>query len=222
MQVAAATDCVILLHGMGRSSASMKQIETALHGEGYVVINVDYPSTAHSIEFLSTNFVPPAITQCQSSGADTINFVTHSLGGILVRYLLQNYHIEGLGKIIMLSPPNHGSEVADALKDWAPYNWAMGPPGQQLGTGADDLAKSLKPIPGDIGIITGEVSYDPWFSGILPGQDDGKVTVESAKLDEMKDFLIVESGHTFIMNSDSVIAQILYFLNNGHFDRALN
>jgi triacylglycerol lipase len=214
-------DCVILLHGMGRSDDSMKVIEQALMDNDYQVVNVDYPSTDYPIEQLATQYIPPVIKLCEAMGSGKIHFVTHSLGGILVRYLLQDHHIKNLGRIVMLSPPNQGSEVADQLTGWKPYYWIMGPPGQQLGTGKEGIPKSLKPIPGEIGIITGNVSYDPWFSGIIPGEDDGKVAVESAKLAEMKDFLVVDSSHAFIMKSDKVIEQILYFLKKGHFDRSI-
>ena len=216
----AAKECVILLHGMGRSSDSMQQIESALLAESYIVVNVDYPSTQYTIQSLAKKFIPPAIRQCELAGSDTFNFVTHSLGAILLRYLLQDYSIKGLGKIVMLSPPNQGSEVADTLVGWAPYFWIMGPAGQQLGAGEGGLPKSLKPVDGTIGIITGDVSYDPWFSTILPGADDGKVSVESARLAEMQDFLVVDSAHAFIMKNDRVIAQILLFLKNGRFDHA--
>ena len=72
---------------------------------------------------------------------------------------------------------------------------------------------------GEIGIITGDNSSDPWFSPVIPGEDDGKVSVESAKLDEMSDFITVHNGHTFIMRDDSVINQILYFLKHGNFNK---
>ncbi len=93
----------------------------------------------------------------------------------------------------------------------------MGPAGQQLGTGSDSLPKNLKRIQGTIGIITGKKSSDPWFSPIIPGKDDGKVSVESAKLEEMSDFLVVESGHTFIMRKKFVLKQIIHFLKKGIF-----
>lgn len=212
-------DCVILLHGMGRSNDSMTEIEEVLVANDYRVINVDYPSTDYPIEHLAREYIPPVVKLCEAGGSQRIHFVTHSLGGILVRYLLQEHQIRGLDKIVMLSPPNQGSEVADQLKGWKPYSWVMGPPGQQLGTGEDGIPRKLQPIPGEIGIITGNASLDPWFSVILPGEDDGKVTVKSAQLEEMKDFMVVDSGHAFIMKNDKVINQILYFLKNGHFDK---
>ena len=115
--------------------------------------------------------------------------------------------------------PNKGSEVADYLKDTKLYQWVTGPAGQQLGTNSDSLPNRLEAIDATIGVITGKNTSDPWFSPLIPGKDDGKVSVESAKLDEMSDFLVVESGHTFIMRNRLVINQIKYFLKNGKFNK---
>jgi len=93
----------------------------------------------------------------------------------------------------------------------------MGPAGQQLSTQNSSKPNTLKPIPGIIGIIAGSVTSDPWFAWMFDGPNDGKVSVQSARLDEMADFLVVEHGHTFIMNNDDVIEQVLYFLKHGKF-----
>jgi len=212
-------ECVIVLHGMGRTRMSMVPIEDALTEEGYRVWNASYPSRSAPIETLAVDAINKGLAYCRQPASRKIHFVTHSLGGILVRYYLQDHDINELGRIVMLSPPNHGSEVVDALHDNYFYQAAMGPAGLQIGTGKHSLPNGLQPVPGDIGIITGNSTSDPWFSPIIPGDDDGKVSVERAKLDEMDDFLVVENGHTFIMRDDVVIRQVLYFLKNGTFDR---
>ncbi len=211
--------CVIVLHGLGRTASSMGRIEEALARENYLVWNESYPSTSHSIEQLSAATVRQGLEYCEQNQAQTVNFVTHSLGGILVRQYLQHHTISNLGRVVMLSPPNHGSEVADLLKNYTIFQIALGPAGQQLGTDKDSLTGKLEPVKGEIGIITGVSSSDPWFSPVIPGDDDGKVSVESAKLDEMSDFLTVPNGHTFIMRDESVIEQVLFFLDNGTFNR---
>ena len=211
--------CVILLHGLGRTKHSMEEIEKTLSRNGYRVWNETYPSTKEKIETLAVSHIGTGLSYCNGSGPLKIHFVTHSLGGILVRFYLQDRNVPNLGNIVMLSPPNKGSEAADYLKDTFLYQIITGPAGQQLGTGPDSIPKKINAIEGTIGIISGEKSYDPWFSVIIPGKDDGKVSVESAKLDEMSDFLVVESGHTFIMRDKSVISQILFFLENGKFQR---
>lgn len=212
-------ECVIVLHGMGRTKYAMRKVEKELRGEGYTVWNQSYPSTKKSIEDLASEHIAKGLKVCRRAGARKIHFVTHSLGGILVRYYLQDNTIKNLDKIVMLSPPNKGSEIADNLRDLKVYQWMMGPAGQQLETDAKSLSNKLDKIDATVGIITGKSSSDPWFSPFIPGEDDGKVSVQSAQLEEMTDFLVVEAGHTFIMSNRSVLEQIRHFLEEGTFKR---
>lgn len=212
-------ECVIVLHGLGRTAWSMSRIEAALSDENYLVWNEGYPSTSDNIETLSNTTIKEGLKFCSVNNTSATHFVTHSLGGILVRQYLQHNTIENIGRIVMLSPPNQGSEVADLLNDYSLYQLVLGPAAGQLGTGEGSLIRQLKPVKGEIGIITGDNSSDPWFSPVIPGEDDGKVSVESAKLEEMSDFITVHNGHTFIMRDDSVINQILYFLKHGSFNK---
>lgn len=213
-------ECVIVLHGMGRTQSSMGRIENHLLQAGYTVWNESYASTSENLTVLADAAVGSGIKYCNARKAQKIHLVTHSLGGILVRIYLQDKHIENLGRIVMLAPPNHGSEIAELLKEYSVYEMAMGPAGQALGTGPDSVPNQLQPIEGEIGVIAGNFTSDPWFSPLIPGEDDGKVSVERAKLKEMKDFLVVDSGHTFIMRNDAVIDQVIMFLRHGMFDHA--
>ncbi len=212
-------ECVILLHGMGRTKNSMNRIEKSLAQDNYIVWNESYPSRSECIEKLAIDHIEKGLESCKKAKAETIHFVTHSLGGIMVRYYLQEHKIDNLGKIVMLSPPNKGSEVADFLKDVFIYKLVMGPAGQQLGTDPESLPNSMGSIEANLGIITGNKTLDPWFSPLIPGADDGKVSVESAKLEEMSDFIVVESAHAFIMRNVLVIDQIKYFLEHGKFKK---
>ncbi len=212
-------ECVIVIHGMGRTKKSMNRIEKSLVKNNYTVWNESYPSRSESIEKLAVEHIEKGLAFCNKAKAETIHFVTHSLGGIMVRYYLQEHKIDNLGKIVMLSPPNKGSEVADFLKDVYMYKLTMGPAGQQLGTGPNSLPKTMRPIGANVGIITGNKTLDPWFSPLIPGADDGKVSVESAKLDEMSDFMVVESTHAFIMKNALVIDEIKYFVKHGVFEK---
>lgn len=210
--------CAILLHGLGRSSWSMNKIARALRKNGYVVWNESYPSTKKSIAELAP-VIKEALAFCEEENIPEVYVVTHSLGGILARFYLQNEVPPALKKIVMLAPPNKGSEVADAYKEWLWYQWFTGPAGQELGTDAASIPNTLQPISIPVGVIAGTVSSDPWFSGLFNGDNDGKVSVESAQLAEMTDFITVQSGHTFIMRSDIVIEQILYFFENTSFKK---
>ncbi len=209
---------VILLHGLGRTSRSMNKIAAALSRAGYRAINIDYPSTRQKIRSLVKDFVNPAVAYCLQQGAPKIHIVSHSMGGILIRDYLQRSALPQGSRIVMLSPPNHGSEVAEYLKRFWVFRWLLGPAAQQLGNHIDSVPNTLNPIAYELGILTGNKSSDPWFAWLMPGPNDGKVCVESAKLPEMTDFRVVDCGHTMIMRSRTVIKQILTFLRLGRFE----
>jgi triacylglycerol lipase len=210
--------CAILLHGMGRSSWSMNKMAKSLRKKEYVVWNESYPSTEKSIAELS-KVIDQAIMFCDEEQATDIYFVTHSLGGILVRYYFQDKNPINVKGVVMLAPPNKGSEVADAYKDWKWYQWFTGPAGQELGTDAASVPNMLSPISVPVGVIAGTATSDPWFSGLFSGPNDGKVSVYSAQIPEMVDFMTVDSGHTFIMKSKTVIENVLYFFDNRSFKK---
>jgi len=210
--------CVILLHGMGRTHRSMATMASHLADKGYRVVNQDYPSTQATIETLSRSIVAETVQNCQSEHPSApVHFVTHSLGGILVRQYLQAHRLPPGSRVVMLSPPNQGSEIADLLMDNFLYRWIMGPAGQQLGTTAASVPNRLGPVDVPVGIIAGDSTLEPWFSSRVPGPDDGKVSVERARLKEMADFLVVHKSHGFIMNDPEVIAQTIHFLEHGVF-----
>jgi hypothetical protein len=214
---ASANDCVVLLHGLGRTSYSMHTLEKELAKEGYLVVNDGYPSRKENINEL-TRFVGEGITQCKKRGAGNIHFVTHSLGGILVRNYFQTNVVSEAGRVVMLGPPNHGSEVVDKYKNKWWFRIFTGPAGQELGTGLNSIPNRLRPIPLGIGIIAGTESLDPWFSGVVHKPNDGKVSVSSTKLVEMKDFITVPHSHAFLCNSTAVIRQVKHFLSLGRFE----
>lgn len=210
--------CVILLHGLARTSSSMRKMGKALSKSGYLVRNTTYPSTEMPVDELAAKVIPAAIDSCTENGDRTINFVTHSMGGILIRYYLSSNEIENLGRVVMLSPPNQGSEVVDTLADVPGFMTFNGPAGQQLGTGDESVPSQLGPATFDVGIITGNRSINLFLSAMIPGADDGKVSIERARLEGMADFLVVPHSHPFIMKKDMVIRQVQYFLEHGRFE----
>lgn len=220
-QAVFASECVVLLHGLGRTPYSMWFLESRLETAGYVVWNEGYSSTEKTIEQL-VPVVGEAIADCKEKNASPIHFVTHSMGGILVRAYFQGRPLPQAGRVVMLAPPNHGSEVVDAYKDRWWFRKSTGPAGQQLGTGVESVPNKLAPVNLEIGVIAGTGNAEPWFSGLFPGDHDGKVSVQSAALAEMKDLLVVHSGHTFMMNSPRVIKQVQTFLRTGAFEKPLS
>jgi len=211
---------VILLHGLARSSSSMKKLERRLLKEGYAVVNYDYPSRTATVEKLAEWAITEALDLCeQQARVSRIHFITHSMGGILVRCYLADHDLPKLGRVVMLSPPNSGSEVIDKLSDVPGFRFINGLAGLQLGTRERDIPKKLGEANFELGVITGNRSMNPFLSLLIPGSNDGKVSLESARLDGMADFLVLPHTHPFIMRSDEAIAQSIYFLKHGRFQR---
>ena len=210
-------DTVVVLHGMGRTKLSMAPLANELRHQGFEVINFSYPSTRRSIAE-SSELLRRQIAAVSTTQNGRIHFVTHSLGGIVVRAMLKEYRPAKLGRVVMLSPPNQGSELADRLRSNFVYRLATGPAGQELGTNDASTPNTLGAVDFPLGVITGNRSLNPLFSAWIPGPDDGKVSVSRAPVDGMTDFLVVPHSHSFIMRSPQVGAQVVHFLRHGQFE----
>lgn len=215
--VAPAAGTVVLLHGLARSARSMRRMGGALTEAGYEVCNVDYPSTSLPIESLAEQHVLPAIRECVAAPAAPLHFVTHSMGGIIVRYIATLPDAPAIGRVVMLGPPNRGSEVVDRIGDWSAFDWLNGPAGQQLGTAPDSLPNRLGVAPFPVGIIAGRHTINWINSAMIPGSDDGKVAVNRARLAGMADFIVLPVTHPLMMRDGTVIAETLHFLRHGRF-----
>ena len=211
--------CVVLLHGLGRTRSSMNRLQKAFEREGYLTSNIGYPSRKYSIEQLAFDAIPEGINRCMDQGADRIHFVTHSMGGILLRYYLKQESIQGLGHTVMLAPPNQGSEIVDEVGHMGFYKFILGPAGLQLSARPDSIPNTLGPVDYSVGIIAGNRPsfFDSQFANTIPGIDDGKVSIKSARLEGMNDFIVVPYSHTMIMKGDEVIVQALQYIREGSF-----
>ena len=212
-----AESCVILLHGLARTAASMNKLMKQLQTSGFHVLNLDYPSRKKTVEILAENVITRGLAGCQRARAYPVNFVTHSLGGILVRQYYSQHSSVGLGRVVMLGPPNKGSEVVDAIKHLPGFELLNGPAGMQLGTGEFELPKSLCPVNFELGVIAGTQSINLILSLYLPNPDDGKVSMESTRVEGMCGFVALPVTHPFIMKNEQVIKETIAFLKTGRF-----
>ncbi len=214
----APTHCVVLLHGVGGFGLILKSLERGLEREGYVVANVSYPSLAEPIEELAVVAVEKGLDRCQAERLSRIHFVTHSMGGILVRQYLSTREIRGLERVVMLAPPNQGSQLADYVgasplkKVYEPEVLA------QLGTGEESVPRRLGPPDFELGVIAGTRNRRKLLPGTPDEPSDGVVAVKETQLPSMKDFLEIPVTHTTIVWNDEVRRQTVHFLRNGRFD----
>ncbi len=205
---------VILLHGLGRTRASMSKLAAYLNEcGGYNIFNISYASTRTKIAE-SAGALKQIIDHLD--GIEEINLVTHSLGGIVLRHYLSDMD-ERVQRFVMLAPPNHRSEMAQKMARVPLFKMIAGNAGQQLGRDWDKLAPHLATPRCDFGIIAGGAGNRRGYSPLLPGDNDGTVTVASTRLTGAADFRVVPVGHTFIVEDEAVLQSTLRFLQQGFF-----
>ena len=218
---AARADCVVLLHGLSRTDTSMRLMQEALEFHGYDVVNYNYPSNDAPIAAL-VEHVGHAVDLC---GAQTTHFVTHSLGGILLRAWLMDHRPAQLGRVVMLAPPNQGSEIVDNIAQFELFPDLMelihGPAVRELGTDPGAFPLSLPPADYPLGVIAGNRSINPLSAIVIEGENDGTVSVESTRIEGMRDHIVLPTTHTLIMMNPMVIAEVLEFLRYGAFDHGI-
>jgi hypothetical protein len=208
---------VVLLHGLCRSSHSMQPMAKALQKAGYCVRNVDYSSRSAGVEELSERVIGDALADCRHRGAVRIHFVAHSLGAILVRCYFARHTANDLGRVVMLGPPNQGSELVDRLGSWRAFTLINGPCGQELGTSPTSVPNRIRAPDYCVGVIAGNRSIN-WINSLLiPGPDDGKVSVERTRLSGMSDHIVISATHLFMMSNRGAIRQTIRFLKSGRF-----
>lgn len=213
---------VILVHGLRANSKTFLKMEKALLAEGYNICRVDYPSTEYTIEALADTVLIEAVHRCHQAGSDSLYFVGHSMGGILIRYFLQENEVSPLGKVVFISAPNHGTELVNKLEWSTLFQKFNGPGGMQLGAAEDDFIQSLELPDYNFAVIMSERSINPVESMLISGKDDGRVPIESARLEGMQDFVLVKTNHHFSMKNDATIKQVISYLKTGQFVKDLH
>lgn len=209
---------VVLAHGLGRTPASMAILANRIEEAGFRVVRFGYPSRSEPMETL-VDRLQAEVERCCGDDPRRVHFVTHSMGGVLVRAYLSRRPEPHEGRVVMLSPPNQGSEIVDAFADSDLLRPFLGPAGSRLGTRPDGIVSQLGPVRFSLGIITGRRSMNPIGSWLIPGPDDGTVGVERADIEGSSSFLVLPATHTFIMNRRDVADEVVHFLRHGRFRR---
>jgi len=219
---AASGRTVVLLHGLGLRSWAMARIAHTLEADGYRVLNLSYPSRTLPLEQLASEWLPAELRAAGLAPTARVDFVTHSMGGIVVRLYRRDHPTDYPGRVVMLAPPNQGSEVTDHLNGFAPFLWFTGVNGRCLGTDAASVPRTLGPWraeAGELGVIAGNHSLNPLFSEWIAGPDDGKVAVASTRLEGMSDFIVLPHSHTWLQWREDTEVQVRAFLRDGKFAR---
>lgn len=210
-------ECVVLVHGLWRSSFAMRSIESHLSEQGFLTVSISYPSTSYDIPQLADSFLSTGVASCKEQGAGKVHIVSHSMGGIVARYYLQENALPEGSHVVMLSPPNQGSELSEKFGNSWWYQWIVGPAGSSLTKSDLGIIAKLKPVDEKVGVIAAFRNWSLWPESWLPKPNDGTVSVESMQLNEMSDFILVEAGHAMMRFNQEVLDQVRYFLSFGQF-----
>jgi pimeloyl-ACP methyl ester carboxylesterase len=214
---------VLLLHGLAAPRWSMKLLGRHLQKEcGFYPFVVEYASTRSTIDDQAQGL---ANVIRSLDGIDTIHLVGHSMGNIVVRrYLAGDESPQSgwkpdarVGRIVMIAPPNHGSITATRLSDFTLFKKLLGESGRQLGKGWEDLEQRLAIPSGEFGIIAGGFGNRMGLSLTVPGDDDGRISVDTTRLAGARDFVVVSAVHEFIANDPRVLGMTRQFLTDGYF-----
>ncbi|OIN85178.1 MAG: hypothetical protein AUJ12_09950 [Alphaproteobacteria bacterium CG1_02_46_17] len=213
-------ELVILLHGIALNKSTMWLLTRQLKKQGYTTLALTYPSTRLTIDGIADWLVNEHLTSDLWAQYDKINFVTHSMGGLVARHTLTKFRgifpQNKIGRLVMIGPPNSGSELADFLEHFPPYRWVFGPAGKELTT--HHRQAMTDDIYYEVGIIAGSAKWlYPLSCIFIRGDHDGRVSVESTKLFGMKDHIILRSSHTIMIYRAKIAKQVIQFLKHGEF-----
>ncbi|MBI9086006.1 MAG: alpha/beta fold hydrolase [Desulfobacterales bacterium] len=209
-------ETVVLLHGLGRSKAAMWLLANRLEKAGFNVQRIGYDSIdATPEEIIAT--VTGQIQDCCVGGHRTVHFVGHSLGGLIIRAYLDSHHPENLGSVVLIGTPNQGTPIVDRFHD----RWWMklvGPTALALNQKGNSFPKTLGDPYYPVGVIAGKIE-SCLAETLHGGKSDGLVPVASTRVNNMTDFMVVETGHSAMRYDSEVARQAIAFLRSGRFEK---
>ena len=205
-------ETVVLLHGLWRGFHAMEPLARTLAREGFSTLNIPYPSMILPIPVLAERIVK----QIDSiAGKRKIHLITHSLGGILARTMLELPHSWQLGRMVMLCPPNGGSEIVDWSRQHPLIRMLLGPAGRSLGS--DGVPPKLPPLPKgtEAAVIMGNRCSIPFFKKLLDSENDGIVSASRGRIDGLRGFSVIDADPPFIPMPPEPVRLRTQFLKTG-------
>ena len=239
-------DFLVLLHGIYGKSSDMESIAQNFK-DNYRIINIQYPTTKETAEEISDLYIEPNIENIKEQIFSEnfhkkienqyyeitensnkinknfnqnvkINFVAHSMGTGILRYYLKENPLENLGKVVFISPPSHGSHLADVLfVDKLPS--MLGKVVPQFSTKKDSFVNQLGEPDYDYMILIGNKTNNPLYSMIIRGKDDGMVPLKTAKMKSDNFKIIENTTHTSILKDKRTMKEISEFFKSSDLNK---
>jgi len=193
----------------------MEPLKLFFEHEGFKVYCITYASTKHPLQYFFES-VGEALKTLPHDEVSKLHILTHSMGGVILRGALEYFTPQSLGHIVMLSPPNKGSEIVDRFRKFQWFGRLFGPAALQLSTDST-LLKQL-PIPkAPLGIIAATRSSVLFTPFIFMSANDGRVAVKRMRMAGMDDFVTLKTGHIAMLFNRDVAKEALYFMRHGFF-----
>ena len=239
-------DFLVLLHGIYGKSSDMESIAQNFK-DNYRIINIQYPTTKETAEEISDLYIEPNIENIKEQIFSEnfhkkignqyyeiaensnkinknfnqnikINFVAHSMGTGILRYYLKENPLENLGKVVFISPPSHGSHLADVpFVDKLPS--MLGKVVPQFSTKKDSFVNQLGEPDYDYMILIGNKTNNPLYSMIIRGKDDGMVPLKTAKMKSDNFKIIENTTHTSILKDKRTMKEISEFFKSSDLNK---
>lgn len=239
-------DFLVLLHGIYGKSSDMESIAQNFK-DNYRIINIQYPTTKETAEEISDLYIEPNIENIKEQIFSEnfhkkignqyyeiaensnkinknfnqnikINFVAHSMGTGILRYYLKENPLENLGKVVFISPPSHGSHLADVpFVDKLPS--MLGKVVPQFSTKKDSFVNQLGEPDYDYMILIGNKTNNPLYSMIIRGKDDGMVPLKTAKMKSDNFKIIENTTHTSILKDKRTMKEISKFFKSSDLNK---
>jgi pimeloyl-ACP methyl ester carboxylesterase len=203
---------VVVIHGIIRSSKSFAQLRVKLEERHVTVVGFDYPSTQVPIEE-SADYLRQMLQSLE--GIEQIDLVVHSMGGLVLRTYLRDHRDPRFHRMVMLGVPNLGARMANIVQQNPLYRLIFGPAGQQLIEDPEGYIAGLPTPDFEFAVIGGARGTENGWNPLIPGDDDGTVSVDNTRLPGAADFMTAPVLHSFLMTNEDVVAATCRFLETG-------